>query len=72
MTDRYLSRKEASAYITARGLSCAATTLQKYATVGGGPHYRKFGKRAVYAESDLDSWIESKLTAPMASSSAAA
>ena len=37
MPRTYLSRPEAADYIRARGLIIAKTTLQKYATVGGGP-----------------------------------
>ena len=69
MTDRYLSRAETADYLKSRGLPTAKTTLQKYATVGGGPRYRRFGNRAVYLQSDLDAWIDSKLSAPMESTS---
>ena len=71
-TDVYLDRNQASEYVTRQGLPLAKTTLQKFATVGGGPAYRKFGHRAVYLASDLDAWIASKLTAPRRSTSAAA
>lgn len=70
--DVYLDRREASEYVTRQGLPLAKTTLQKFATVGGGPVYRRFGRRAVYLASDLDAWIASKLTAPRRSTSAAA
>lgn len=69
MTDRYLTRAESAEYLKNRGLPTAKTTLQKYATVGGGPRYRRFGNRAVYLKSDLDSWVDSKLSAPMHSTS---
>lgn len=69
---RYLDRNEASAYLAARGLRVSRNTLQKWATVGGGPLYRRFGNKAVYLPADLDTWIESKLTAPRASTSEAA
>lgn len=71
-TDVYLDRNQASEYVTRQGLPLAKTTLQKFATVGGGPVYRRFGRRAVYLASDLDAWIASKLTAPRRSTSAAA
>ncbi len=71
-TDVYLDRNQASEYVTRQGLPLAKTTLQKFATVGGGPIYRRFGRRAVYLASDLDAWIASKLTAPRRSTSAAA
>ncbi len=71
-TDVYLDRGQAADYVTQQGLPLAKTTLQKFATVGGGPVYRRFGRRAVYLASDLDAWIASKLTAPRCSTSAAA
>ena len=71
-TDIYLDRAQASEYVTRQGLPLAKNTLQKFATVGGGPVYRRVGRRAVYLASDLDAWIASKLTAPRCSTSAAA
>lgn len=71
MTDRYLNRAEAAAYVAGRGLPCTRLTLQKLATVGGGPSYRRFGHRAVYTAADLDNWIERKLSPLLNSTSAA-
>lgn len=68
MSDSYLSRPEAAAYVRAKGLPCTKATLQKLATVGGGPAYQRFGHRAVYRTADLDAWIESKLTTPCSAS----
>jgi hypothetical protein len=68
MTDRYLSRAESAEYLKNRGLPTAKTTLQKYATTGGGPVYRRFGNRAVYTADDLNNWIEEKLSPPLSSS----
>lgn len=69
MADRYMTREEAAEYIKARGLQVSKNTLQKYATVGGGPIYRRFGNKAVYLPSDLDDWVEQKLSAPQRSTS---
>jgi hypothetical protein len=66
---RHLSRTEAAEFLTANGYPVAKTTLQKYATVGGGPTYRKFGRRVVYQPEHLLSWAESRLSAPVASTS---
>jgi hypothetical protein len=72
MTDtRYLTREEAAQHLTEQGLPVSRNTLQKWATTGGGPVYRRFGNRAVYTVADLNAWIEQKLSAPRASSSAA-
>lgn len=68
MEKRFLSREEAAQYLTAAGLRTAKATLQKWVTTGGGPAYRRFGKRAVYLVEDLDAWAERKLSAPRLSS----
>jgi hypothetical protein len=60
--ERLLRRKEAARYLTeVRGIPVAAQTLAKYATNGGGPTFRKFGRHALYRPADLDAWSESKL-----------
>lgn len=66
---KYLSREMAAKYLVAQGRPVAKTTLQKYATVGGGPKYRRFGNRVLYTEDDLLAWADSKMSAPMTSSS---
>ena len=68
----FLDRREAADYLTARGLRISKNTLQKWATTGGGPAYRRFGLRAVYTREDLDNWANDKLTAPRCSTSQAA
>ena len=69
-TEKFLDRPEAADYLTSRGFQISKNTLQKYVTVGGGPIYRRFGKRAVYLTSDLDEWVLGKLSSPRCSSSA--
>ncbi len=69
MQPEYLTRAEAAAYLTARGLPVSKCTLQKWATTGGGPVYRIFGIRALYVPADLDAWAEAKLSAPRRSTS---
>lgn len=68
-TNVYLDRAQASEYITRKGLPLAKSTLQKFATLGGGPVYRRFGRKAVYLAEDLDTWVAKKLTAPRQSTS---
>lgn len=68
--EKFLSRTDAAEYCTARGLTVSPRSLAKWACVGGGPVYRRFGNRAVYAAGDLERWIDERLTQPMASSSA--
>ena len=68
---KYLTRPEAAQHLTERGLPITKNTLQKMATVGGGPPYQRFGNRAVYTPDNLDSWVEQKLSAPRRSTSEA-
>ena len=71
-TDTFLDRREAADYLTSRGLRVSKNTLQKWANTGGGPTYQRFGLRAVYTKSNLDTWAEAKLTAPRCSTAKAA
>lgn len=60
---KYLNRASAAAYVrNERGLPCAPNTLEKLASTGNGPTFYKFGGRAFYQQSDLDAWVDSKLT----------
>jgi hypothetical protein len=70
--NHFMTRDESAKYLTERGLPVSRNTLQKWATVGGGPIYRRFGNRAVYTEADLNKWIAQKLSAPRHSTSDAA
>lgn len=67
----FLTRKEAADRLTQRGLRTSASTLQKWATTGGGPPYRRYGILAVYRRDDLDEWADTKMGAPRTSTSAA-
>ncbi len=70
LNDRLLRRKEAARYLTEqRGLPISAQTLAKYATVGGGPAFRKFGRFPLYQVEDLDAWAHSRLGPPQRSTS---
>lgn len=72
MQKQYLERTEAAEYLTARGLRITKATLQKFATVGGGPAYQRFGLRVVYTLQSLDEWAEKKLSPLKRSTSEAA
>ena len=52
---RYLNNGEAAAY-----LHLSPRTLEKQRVVGGGPKFRKFGRRVVYAFEDLESWASAR------------
>jgi hypothetical protein len=69
---KFLTRKEAAAYLTEQGLPTSPNTLQKWATTGGGAEYQRYGNRALYTPPKLDTWAEKKLGAPRASTSDAA
>ena len=65
----FKSRSEAAEYLTGRGLPITKSTLQKLACTGGGPTYRIWGNRSVYAVDDLDAYAEAKLSLPRKSTS---
>lgn len=48
---RYLTNDEAAEY-----LRLSPRTLEKQRVIGGGPRFRKFGRRVMYAMSDLNDW----------------
>lgn len=52
---RYLSNDEAADF-----LKLSPRTLEKQRVVGGGPRFRKFGRRVVYAVEDLERWAEDR------------
>ncbi|GAB2468691.1 helix-turn-helix domain-containing protein [Comamonas humi] len=52
---RYLTNDEAADY-----LRLSPRTLEKQRVLGGGPKFRKFGRRVMYAVTDLDAWAEER------------
>ncbi len=52
---RYLTNDEAADY-----LRLSPRTLEKQRVIGGGPRFRKFGRRVMYAVADLDVWADSR------------
>jgi len=50
---RYLTNDEAADY-----LRLSPRTLEKMRVIGGGPRFRKFGRRVMYAIADLDEWAD--------------
>lgn len=49
--DPYMRRSEAAAF-----LGLAASTLEKWACIGGGPPFCRFGRSVRYRRSDLEAW----------------
>ncbi len=52
---RYLTNDEAAQY-----LRLSPRTLEKQRVIGGGPKFRKFGRRVMYAVIDLDAWADAR------------
>lgn len=51
----FLTNDEAAAF-----LRLSPRTLEKQRVLGGGPRFRKFGARVVYAIGDLRTWADSR------------
>ena len=56
---------------TARFLRLSEITLCRWRIEGGGPPYRKFGRRVVYAHSDLRIWADAHRRSSTSESSSA-
>ena len=67
--DALLTRDQTAAALTAAGFPVKAKTLATRASRGGGPIYRLFGTRPLYRWSDALGWAQSRLSAPIQSSS---
>ena len=51
----YLTNDEAAEF-----LKLSPRTLEKQRVLGGGPRYRKFGARVLYAVGDLRTWADGR------------
>jgi hypothetical protein len=51
----YLNCDQAGAH-----LKLSPRTLEKLRTIGGGPRFRKLGRRVVYTRADLDAWADAR------------
>ena len=54
-TASYLTNDEAAAY-----LRLSPRTLEKQRVIGGGPRFRKFGRRVLYRFDDLEAWANAR------------
>jgi Helix-turn-helix domain len=52
---RYLTNDEAASF-----LRLSPRTLEKQRVIRGGPRFRKFGRRVVYAIDDLEAWANAR------------
>lgn len=63
-----LRRKEVPAYLSEKhGVDVAMSTLEKYATNGGGPAMQYHGRIPLYRIEDLDAWVAGRLSPPVRS-----
>ncbi len=60
INERRLNRFQAADFLCRLGYRVAHATLSKYATIGGGPEYEKFGRRPLYTEKGLLDWVRSR------------
>jgi Helix-turn-helix domain len=51
----YLTCDEAGTH-----LKLSPRTLEKMRTIGGGPRFRKLGRRVMYSLQDLEAWSDSR------------
>jgi predicted DNA-binding transcriptional regulator AlpA len=58
---KYLRRQAAADYLKAQYGVGARRTLDKLASIGGGPRFVKIGGAACYSPADLDAWMQSRL-----------
>ena len=57
---KYLTRKQATAYLHENGVTVADSYLAQGARLGTGPQFRYLGLHPVYTEADLDAWIKTR------------
>jgi hypothetical protein len=60
---KFLTRRQASQYISTRYFPCAAATLARLAVTGGGPIFRKAGTlMVIYEAHRLDEWARQRIS----------
>src|SRR5262249_23457105 len=57
---KYLTRKQATAYLRENGITVSDSYLGWGARVGTGPQFRYLGKHPVYTKRDLSAWSEAR------------
>jgi len=62
--DVLLPRTQAAQALMALGYPVSPATLATKATRGGGPPYRRFGRKPLYRWGDVLAWAESLITEP--------
>jgi hypothetical protein len=69
--DALLTREQLADALTHAGYPIKPKTLATKASRGGGPLYRRFGPRVIYTWGDGLKWAQSRLSAPIGSTSEA-
>lgn len=69
--DALLTREQLANALTEAGYPIRPKTLATKASRGGGPRYRHFGPRVLYTWGDGLRWAQSRLSAPIGSTSEA-
>lgn len=69
---RFLRRAEAAEYTKTHYGFGTKKTLEKLASIGGGPEFRKVGRLVLYEPDAIDRWALARMSAPMRSTSDAA
>ena len=67
--DALLTREQVADALGRCGVPCSSKTLATRACRGGGPPYRRFGKRAIYRWGDVVEWARAEMTTPARSAS---
>jgi hypothetical protein len=67
--DTLVTRRRGAEALTEAGYPTACATLATLACRGGGPPYQRYGSRVVYRWGDLLAWAQSRLSAPVRSTS---
>ena len=70
--DTLLTRGATAAALNDAGFPISPATLATKATRGGGPPYRRFGRKPLYEWGTALEWARSRLSAPVPNTSAAA
>ena len=53
---KFMIQAEAADY-----LRVSERTLERWRVLGGGPKFRKFGRRVVYGTADLEAWADERV-----------
>jgi hypothetical protein len=65
-------RIPAAEFLSAQGYPISPRTLAKLASVGGGPLFRKWGRKVLYSEGNLLEWAQARCSELRSSTSQAA